>query len=131
MGPVEPRAAPAAAQPPAVEAGAVPAEFCVDTGWSIRSLSALCGLAGPHLNPDQVMPSDVVSLASSTDDAGSIAMWVKACRVLFDAFGVRDGSSALRPDRAAEPITRGGRRLRVGRAPFAGLAETAHEAERT
>jgi aspartyl-tRNA(Asn)/glutamyl-tRNA(Gln) amidotransferase subunit A len=102
----------------AVAAGLVLGGTGTDTGGSIRTPSAYCGLAGIKPTYGRVSKAGILPLAFSLDHAGPMAWTAEDCALLLQAmagYDVRDPSSADRlvPDFCGE-LERGVRGVRIG-----------------
>jgi aspartyl-tRNA(Asn)/glutamyl-tRNA(Gln) amidotransferase subunit A len=102
---------------------ALAAGFCYgalgsDTGGSIRSPAALCGIVGIKPTYGRVSRAGVVPLSWSLDHAGSMARSVEDCALLLQAIAGHDpkdpaSAHAPVPDYSAE-LRRGVQGLRIG-----------------
>jgi aspartyl-tRNA(Asn)/glutamyl-tRNA(Gln) amidotransferase subunit A len=73
-----------------------------DTGGSIRSPAAYCGIVGLKATYGRVSRAGVVPLAWSLDHAGPLTRGVRDCAILFDAIA---GHDPLDPASAVAPLT--------------------------
>jgi aspartyl-tRNA(Asn)/glutamyl-tRNA(Gln) amidotransferase subunit A len=102
----------------AVAAGLAYGALGSDTGGSIRSPAAYCGIAGLKPTYGRVSRHGVVPLAWSLDHCGPLTRTVRDCAVLFDAIAghdPRDPASARRSFAPTLPaVGDDARGLRVG-----------------
>jgi aspartyl-tRNA(Asn)/glutamyl-tRNA(Gln) amidotransferase subunit A len=77
----------------AVAAGMVPAALGTDTGGSIRTPAALCGVVGFRPTLGLVPRDGVVPLAPSMDAVGPLATSVEDCRLVFEAIRAHRGQT--------------------------------------
>lgn len=103
----------------AVAAGFAPAALGSDTGGSIRTPSALCGLAGLKPTYGLVSRSGVLPNAWSLDHCGPMAWTVEDCAIVLQAIAGHDAADPASADRAIpdyRAALRGGdlRGIRVG-----------------
>jgi len=102
----------------AVAAGLVLGATGSDTGGSIRTPAAFCGVAGIKPTYGRVSKAGILPLAFSLDHAGPLAWSAEDCALLLQATAghdARDPTSADRPvpDFCAD-LARGVRGLRIG-----------------
>jgi len=99
----------------AVAAGFVPAALGSDTGGSIRTPSALCGLAGLKPTYGRVSRAGVLPNSWSFDHCGPMARTVEDCAILLQAIAGHDPAdpaSAVHPVPDYAAALRGGEDLR-------------------
>jgi len=87
----------------AVAAGIAYGALGSDTGGSIRSPAAYCGIVGLKATYGRVSRQGVVPLAWSLDHAGPLARTVRDTAVLFDAIAGFDPADPASAERAFEP----------------------------
>jgi aspartyl-tRNA(Asn)/glutamyl-tRNA(Gln) amidotransferase subunit A len=102
----------------AVTAGLAYGALGSDTGGSIRSPAAYCGIVGLKPTYGRVSRHDVVPLAWSLDHCGPLTRTARDCAIIFDAiagYDPRDPASAQQPFTPTLPEATGDvRSLRVG-----------------
>lgn len=101
----------------ALAAGATPAALGTDTGGSIRTPAALCGVVGIKPTFGRVSRTGVVPLSWSLDHAGPMARTVADAALVLEAlsgFDARDPVSVDRPPAEVRPDTAFPVGLRVG-----------------
>ncbi|MFN9129664.1 MAG: amidase [bacterium] len=103
----------------AVAAGFVPGVLGSDTGGSIRTPSALCGLAGLKPTYGLVSRSGVLPNSWSFDHCGPMAWTVEDCAILLQVIAGHDAADTASADRSIpdyRAALRGGdlRGIRVG-----------------
>ena len=94
----------------AVAAGIVPAALGTDTGGSVRTPAALCGIVGLKTTNGLIPRDGVFPLAPSLDTVGPMTRTVGDARLLYRALAPSDGSDpppgpALAGIRVAVPMT--------------------------
>jgi aspartyl-tRNA(Asn)/glutamyl-tRNA(Gln) amidotransferase subunit A len=102
----------------AVAAGLAYGALGSDTGGSIRSPAAYCGIVGLKPTYGRVSRHGVVPLAWSLDHCGPLTRTVHDTALLLDAIAGYDPADPASAQRAAEPaagaFAAGGRELRAG-----------------
>lgn len=89
----------------AVAAGMVPAALGTDTGGSVRTPAALCGIVGLKTTNGLIPLDGVFPLAPSLDTVGPMTRTVEDARLLYRALARPDGAAPTGPDRPSPALT--------------------------
>jgi aspartyl-tRNA(Asn)/glutamyl-tRNA(Gln) amidotransferase subunit A len=99
----------------AVAARMVPWAVGTDTGGSVRSPSALCGLTGLKVTAGQIATDGILPLSTTLDTPGPLARSATDTAILFEA--MRGGSLASIDAILSGPAPRDAKGLRLARLP--------------